>query len=182
MLFDQDGNQFNESSILQDVGQQVNSQGKYYVLWYDAKMKNYQLFIEYLEKSRLVQAEVQPILIVDKQMHVDKIVEIWGQATETPRRVREKCMVMLTRDLTDQESLLRTFGDTGKQKDESTEEGEGESAEIDLDLKKSFYYVINPDCEITDCAKIYSFLHEENIFKRIQARVCKDADLRINKV
>ena len=145
-------------------------------------MKNYQLFLEYLVKSRLVQAEVQPILIVNKQIHLDKVVEIWGSATETPRRVRDKCMVMLARDLTDQESLLRTFGDATEQKDESAEEDGEEPTEIDLELKKSFYYVINPDSEIIDCAKIYSFLHEENIFKRIQARVCKDADIRINKV
>ena len=31
---------------------------KYYVLWYDSKMRNYDLFVEYLVKKRLVQAEI----------------------------------------------------------------------------------------------------------------------------
>ena len=31
---------------------------KYYVLWYDSKMRNYELFVEYLVKKRLVQAEI----------------------------------------------------------------------------------------------------------------------------
>ena len=57
-----------------------------------------------------------------------------------------------------------------------------EDQEIDLDLKKNFFYVINPDGRIIDCAKIYSFLHEENIFKRITAKVSKDIDERINGV
>ena len=94
---------------------------------------------------------------------------------------------MLKRDLTDQEALLRAFGGDSKEETKKTEAEPGseelatETETIDLDLKKSFYHVINPDGEITDCAKIYSFLHEENIFKRIQARVCKDADIRLNK-
>ena len=56
---------------------------------------------------------------------------------------------------------------------------EGDGGEIELDVKQSFFYVINPECEIIDCAKIYSFLHEENIFKRIIAKTCKDADKRM---
>ena len=48
-------------------------------------------------------------------------------------------------------------------------------------MKKNFFYVINPEGEVIDCAKIYSFLHEENIFKRITAKVSKDIDDRINK-
>lgn len=31
---------------------------KYFVLWYDSKMKNYELFIDYLLKKRMVQAEI----------------------------------------------------------------------------------------------------------------------------
>ena len=51
---------------------------------------------------------------------------------------------------------------------------------IDLEVKKSFFYVINPEGKIIDCAKIYSFLHEDNIFKRITAKISKDIDDRIN--
>ena len=42
---------------------------------------------------------------------------------------------------------------------------------MNLELKKNFFYVISPDSEVVDCAKIYSFLHEENIFKRVVAKV-----------
>lgn len=77
--------------------------------------------------------------------------------------------VYLNRDLTEQESLLRAFD--YKEEDEL----------IDLELKKNFFYVINPEGRIIDCAKIYSFLHEENIFKRITAKISKDIDERINK-
>lgn len=48
-------------------------------------------------------------------------------------------------------------------------------------MKKNFFYVINPEARIIDCAKIYSFLHEQNIFKRITSKVSKDIDDRINK-
>ncbi len=48
-------------------------------------------------------------------------------------------------------------------------------------MKKNFYYVISPDGEVVDCAKIYSFLHEDNIYKRIIARVNKHVDSKINQ-
>ena len=52
---------------------------------------------------------------------------------------------------------------------------------IDLDIKKNFYYVVAPGGEVVDCAKIYSFLHEDNIFKRVTARVAKHVDSRITQ-
>lgn len=52
---------------------------------------------------------------------------------------------------------------------------------VELDLKKNFYYVINSEGKIIDCAKIYSFLHEDNIYKRITSRINKDVDDRVNK-
>lgn len=73
---------------------------------------------------------------------------------------------MLKRDLTDQEKLLRDFA----REEDVTE----------LELKKNFFYVVNPEGKIIDCAKIYSFLHEDNIFKRITAKISKDIDDRIN--
>ena len=47
---------------------------------------------------------------------------------------------------------------------------------IDLELKKNFFYVISPQGKIIDCAKIYSFLHEDNIYQRIIAKILKDVD------
>ena len=40
-------------------------------------MKNYELFVEYLLKKKLVQARIVPILVVDKQAYVDRVREIW---------------------------------------------------------------------------------------------------------
>ena len=40
--------------------------------------------------------------------------------------------------------------------------------------------MIGPESEVVDCAKIYSFLHEDNIFKRITARVSKHVDSKVN--
>ena len=52
---------------------------------------------------------------------------------------------------------------------------------INLELKKGFYYLINPQGKIIDCARIYSFLHEDNIFQRVLARVSQDVDIRMNE-
>lgn len=46
------------------------------VLWYDAKMKNYLLFIEYLHKKKFIQAEVSAIIVVDKQEYMENIDKI----------------------------------------------------------------------------------------------------------
>jgi hypothetical protein len=48
-------------------------------------------------------------------------------------------------------------------------------------LKKHFFYVLNPEGKIIDCAEIYSFLHENNIYQRVVARVAKDCDQRVNQ-
>ena len=76
VLFDQEGKQFNEESILQNK----NSQSQYYVIWYDKKMKNYQLLVDYLTKSKQLLVDVQPILIVDEKRFMDKIIEIWSDS------------------------------------------------------------------------------------------------------
>ena len=46
---------------------------RYYVFWYDPKMKNYQLLLEYIINKRLVQADIQPVLVVDKESHMQKV-------------------------------------------------------------------------------------------------------------
>ena len=66
-LFNQQGKQFTEQSI---------NGGDYVVLWYDAKMKNYLLFIEYLHKKKFIQAKVSTILVVDKQEYMENIEKI----------------------------------------------------------------------------------------------------------
>ena len=45
VLFDRNGKEFTQS---------LQEPGTYYVLWYDAKMKNYLLFLEYLHKKKFI--------------------------------------------------------------------------------------------------------------------------------
>ena len=80
------------------------SGAKYAVLWYDSKMKTYELFIEYLAKKRFVQADIMPILVVDKETHMEKVRELWETATDDrPAAIKQRFQVLLRRDLTDQE-------------------------------------------------------------------------------
>ena len=126
---------------------------------------------------------------------MDKVQEIWQASQPANAAIKDEFRVLLKRDLTDQESLMRTFGidknndADGKSQKKSSEEGKSQEGQeksedeeekiIELDMKKNFYYVIGPSTEVVDCAKIYSFLHEDNIFKRITARVAKHADSKI---
>ena len=131
-------------------------------------MKNYLLFVEYLHKKKFIQAKVNPMLIVDKPEYMTNIEKIKAESKDD--RMKADVCVMLKRDLSEQETLLRAF-----------QPGATDEEKVPLDLKKNFFYLINPEGRIIDCAKIYSFLHEENIFKRITAKVSKDIDDRINK-
>jgi len=92
---------------------------------------------------------------VDRPEYVENVQKIKDAASN--KKLRDQLQVALKRDLTDQESLMHSFSD-----ESSGEESEADT--IDLDLKKNFFYVINPDGQIIDCAKIYSFLHENNIY------------------
>ncbi len=95
---------------------------------------------------------------------MEGVLKIWKE------RPVESSKVLLSRPLTDQESLLRAF-----------DKPEAPTDVIDLELKKGFYYVVNPQGKIIDCARIYSFLHEDNIYQRIIARISQDVDIRINE-
>jgi len=63
-LFTPEGKQFNQDSIATNQGQakagasSTISGSRYYVFWYDSKMRNYELFVEYLLKKRLTQADI----------------------------------------------------------------------------------------------------------------------------
>ena len=56
--------------------QSLNRSNTYTVLWYDAKMKNYLMFLEYLHKKNFTIASVNAILIVDKQEYMQNIQKI----------------------------------------------------------------------------------------------------------
>jgi hypothetical protein len=84
--------------------------------------------------------------------------------------VKDLYKVLLKRPLTKEEQLLKSIMD------------QLEDDEIELELKKNFFYVINPEGKVIDCAKIYSFLHENNIYQRIIAKVAQDMDQRISSL
>lgn len=69
--------------------------GDYYVFWYDAKMKNYLLFLEYLHKKKFIQAKVQTILVVDKPEYMTNILKIRAESKD--ERLKQDVQVMLKR-------------------------------------------------------------------------------------
>lgn len=52
-LFQPDGSEYAPNSLT------------YYILWYDAKMKNYESLVEFVTKKRVVRAPIKSILVVD---------------------------------------------------------------------------------------------------------------------
>lgn len=54
----------------------ANNKNEYYVFWYDAKMKNYLSFLEYVFNKRYVHAKITGILIIDKKEYLDNIEKI----------------------------------------------------------------------------------------------------------
>jgi len=69
------------------------------VLWYDAKMKNYLMFIEYLHKKKFIQAKVSPTLIVDKAEYLANIEKIKAESKD--ERTKADVRVLLYRPLTE---------------------------------------------------------------------------------
>jgi hypothetical protein len=52
------------------------------VFWYDAKMKNYLKFLEYLQVKKFIQANVQCFLLVDKKEYMDNIEKIKSESKD----------------------------------------------------------------------------------------------------
>lgn len=146
--------QFTETSV----------KNTYTILWYDAKMQNYNNLNDFLVKRKLSLAKVTPYLVVDKAEYAEKSSEIFT-------KLRKQHKILLKRELSQQEQLMTSFSEDRNLDEESTE----------LDLQKNFFYVINPDQRIIDTASIYSFLHEDNIHQRIVAKVLRDVDERNTK-
>jgi len=153
-LKDAHGNLFTEK----DIGQH-----EYVVLWYDAKLKNYLSFLEFIEKKKFIQAKIKVILVVDKEEVLFNMQRLQADASQ---KTAKEAIIMLRSDFTENEKLVESF--------KGVEDDAGY-----LDMKKNFYYVVDVGGRVIDCAKIYSFLHEDNIFKRVLAKVSKDIDERI---
>lgn len=181
VLFDSDGEQFTDEHLRQ-------KETVYHVLWIDSKLKNYELCVDYFQKKqRITHASIQPILIVEKQSIMTRVLDIWnGEEKEKTQvgaqrvtvakkedKVKELYKILLKRDLTKDEKFAR--GALFEMQDESSEDI------IYLEMKKNFFYVISPDGRVIDCAKIYSFLHENNIYQRIIAKIAQDLDQRLSK-
>ena len=138
----------------------------YLILWYDLKMINYTNLLSNLEKRRLNQANIVPMLVVDQPAIAENVEKIRDECTDDV--LKGKIQVVLKRELSDQEQLLSTFGE------DDTLSATQET--IDLEMKRNFFYVVNPRGKIIDCAEIYSFLHEDNMYQRIVAKILRDVD------
>ena len=53
-------------------------------------MKNYQLLEKYLRNSKQVQAEIQPILVVNEQVFMDRVREIWADSEKVDKHAVTK--------------------------------------------------------------------------------------------
>ena len=116
-----------------------------------------------MDNKKLSQARIKTYLVVDKPEIAEKSSEIFDE-------LKKKSNILLNRDLTDQEQLMLSFSN------ERT--ANADPTVIDLEIKKKFFYVINPDGKIIDLASIYQFLHEDNIHQRIVTKISKDVDDR----
>jgi len=83
VLFESDGSEFEQSKDC------------YNVLWFDPKMKNYELLVAFIKKKRIAFAEINPFLIVDKTEHMEGVTKIWSE------KPLENSKVLLSRPLTE---------------------------------------------------------------------------------
>jgi hypothetical protein len=67
------------------------------VLWFDPKMKNYELLVAFIKKKRIAFAEINPLLIVDKTEHLEGVNKIWSE------KPLDNSKVLLSRSLSEQE-------------------------------------------------------------------------------
>lgn len=77
----------------------INSNNEYYVFWYDAKMKNYLTFIEYVLDKKYVHAKISGILIVEKKEYLDNIEKIKRESKND--NLKKKVTALLKVDLSD---------------------------------------------------------------------------------
>jgi hypothetical protein len=84
-LLNNEGKEFTEKNTL-------NNTSEYYVLWYDAKMKNYLMFLEYVQKKRMVHANIRGILIVDRPEYLANVEKIKSESSN--KELRDEVIVM----------------------------------------------------------------------------------------
>ena len=114
-------------------------------MWYDAKLANYLSLLEDLRNKRIATNSYQAVLVVDKEEHLDNI----GKMKKLDTNRKDNLRVMLWKghlSMSATERLVQSF-----EVDEGTKEGK------ELEIKKNFYYVLDPESKVIDCAKIYSF-------------------------
>jgi hypothetical protein len=68
------------------------------VFWYDAKMKNYLLFLEYIHKNKYAIAKINGVLIVDKIEYLQNVKKIVDQSNN--EALKKDINIMLKRELT----------------------------------------------------------------------------------
>ena len=62
MLFEKDDSEYQQNSKA------------YQILWFDSKMKNYELMLSFIMKKRVVRAVIDPILVVDQPAHMTGVL------------------------------------------------------------------------------------------------------------
>lgn len=50
---------------------------------------------------------------------------------------------------------------------------------MNLELKKGFFYIMDNEMKIIDCANIYSYNHENDILQRMTAKMNMDFEEKI---
>ena len=78
LLFGSGGESWSERDIVEANAVEKN---QYFVLWHDSKLKNYELFLDYLTKKPTLQVDIHPILIVDKPKIMQRVEEMWREET-----------------------------------------------------------------------------------------------------
>jgi len=62
-----------------DSKEYVPAPNSYQIIWFDAKMKNYENLITFLTKKRVLRTAVHPVLLVDKETHMKGVLEVWAR-------------------------------------------------------------------------------------------------------
>ena len=90
-LVDKSEREYTEQDITSRSGQ---SRGNYVIFWYDAKMKNYLNFLEFLALRKFIQAEVEAFLVVDKKDYMQNIEKIKQESTDQSLKSRMKTLMV----------------------------------------------------------------------------------------
>ena len=133
--------------------------GSFVVVWADHNFQLFTQLMESLEKKRFAFPQITLVFAVP--LEKENMAESEKLDTFRDRMKFEKSAVS--------EKWKKGFEvlliDLEKNSGTALMEGDR------LKLRRSFFYIIAPDGGVVDCAHIFSFQHERNLFKRIGAKI-----------